>query len=367
MPDLKYIPLDEIRVNPVSLRDVQRTGEGFLELVNAIRAQGVMNPISVKSKPGEDGKKYELVDGLQRFSASLEVGTGTRDNGSGVLVDKTGPDGKPTKVGVIPAQVIERDEANTIVAQIIANAHRIETRPVEYAKAIFKYIGYNPGKSLVEVAADLSKNPQWVSKQMNLLKLHDQIKPLVDEGKVPLANAYVMAKMPPEEQLQWLERAQTLPADQFAAAGAERIKAIRDANRKGQNAGEEKFIPVPHIRKKGELEAESQKPEIGPALIRDLAITKDLAPNKAGLEQAAQSGFQLALSWVLSMDPRSVDLQRQKYENQKKADAEAKVRRDAEKAQKREQELAQKAKEAAETARTAREAAAKLPPETVPV
>lgn len=367
MPKLDYIPLDEIRVNPMSLRDVDHKGEGFLELINSVRSQGVLVSVSVREKPGDDGKRYELVDGLQRFSASLEVGTGSRDANGGVFVDKPGPDGKPMKMGVIPAQVIERGEAEMLVSQIAANAHKIETKPVEYAKAIFKYIGYNPSKSMSEVAVDLGKNPQWVAKQMGLLKLHDQIKPLVDEGKIVLANAYVLAKMPPEEQMQWLERAQTLPADQFAAAGGERIKAIRDAHRKGQNAGEEQFVPVPHIRKKNELEAEVQRPEIVPALLRDLEVTKDLSPNRAGLEQAARAGAQLAIQWVLSMDPRSVDLQRQRYESQKQADKEAKIRRDAEKAQKKEQDLAQKAKEAAAAAQAAREAAAKLPPEPVPV
>lgn len=377
MPQLAFIPLDKIRVNKVALRDVNRKADDFTELTNSVRSEGVTSAISVKHKPGEDGKEYELVDGLQRFSASQDVGTGVVDRipdpaeqgkfqRVGRFVDSTDNEGKPVKVGVIPAQVIDRDEAETIVTQIIANAHRIETKPTEYANAIFKYLGYNPTFTLAQVAAKLNKSPVWLEKQLSLLKLIDAAKPLVNEGKIPLANAYVMAKMPPEEQPSWLERAQTLESNKFSAAGLERIKQIRDANRKGVEAGAEQFVAVAHIRKKPELEGEVGRPEIGPALIRDLNVVKDIKPSPAGLLQAASAGFQLGLQWALSMDPKSVESAKKKWEDRKKADSEAKVRRDAEKATTREKELQQKTKEAAEIAEKARKAAAQLPPLPAP-
>lgn len=373
MPTLAFIPLDKIRVNKVALRDVNRKADEFTELTNSVRTEGVMSAVSVKRKPGDDGKEYELVDGLQRFSASQDVGTGVVDRlpdpndpsqsvRVGRFADSTDAEGKAIKVGVIPAQIVERDEAETIVSQIVANAHRIETKPTEYANAIFKYLGYNPTYTISQVAAKLNKSPVWLEKQLSLLKLIDAAKPLVNEGKIPLANAYVMAKMPPEEQTLWLDRAQTLESNKFSAAGLERIKAIRDAHKKGQDAGEEQFIAVAHIRKKPELEGEMSKPEVGPALIRDLNVTKDIKPSPSGLTQAASAGFQLGLAWALMMDPKSVEAAKKKWEDRKKSDSEAKIRREAEKAQKREQELQQKTKEAAEIAAKARAAAAQLPP-----
>lgn len=373
MPELAFIPLDKIRVNKVALRDVNRKSDDFAELTNSIRSEGVTSAISLKHKPGEDGRNYELVDGLQRFTASQDVGTGVVDrvpdpndpNGSmriGRFIDSTDGEGKPVKVGVIPAQIIDRDEAETIVTQIIANAHRIETKPTEYANSIFKYLGYNPTYTISQVAAKLNKSPVWIEKQLSLLKLIDAAKPLVNEGKIPLANAYVMAKMPPEEQPQWLDRAQTLESNKFSAAGLERIKQIRDANRKGVEAGAEVFIPVAHIRKKLELEAEMGAPNMGPSLIRDLNVVDGIKANAAGLLQAASAGFQLGLQWTLSMDAKSVELAKKKWEDRKKSDGEAKVRRDAERAQKREQELKQKAQEASALAEEARKAAAALPP-----
>ncbi len=365
MPELKFIRLSDIRVNPVALREANRQSDSFAELTNSIRREGVMSAVSVRHMPGEDGKQYQLVDGLQRFSASQEAGTGvvdlvTDEKGTrsvGKYEEGTDSEGKPTKIGVIPAQVIERGEADTLISQIAANAHRIETQPTEYAKAIFKYLGYNPTMTITEVAAKINKNPVWLEKQLGLLKLHETLKPLVDGGKIVLANAYTLAKLPPDEQLNWSERAQTQDSNTFNAAALARIKEIRDANKKGRDVGEEKFIPVAHIRKKSELEAEISKPEMGPALIRDLEVTKGIKPNNDGLLQAAQAGYQLGLQWALMLDAKSIEVQKQKYEDQKKKDEEQKARRNAEKEAKKAAETAEKAKEAEALSNAARAAA----------
>lgn len=364
-PQLKYIPLDKIRGNPVALRDVNKQGEEFLELVNSVRRDGVMSAISVRYKPdAADNKEYELVDGLQRFSAACEAGTGVVDKAEGGtrgIFDER-PDSKGPPVGVIPAQVVTREDADALVGQIIANAHKIETKPVEYAKALMRFLGYNPTMTESQLAATLSKSPQWISKMLGLVKLHDQIQPLVNENRMTVANAFVLAKLPPDEQLNWLERAQTMDANQFSSAALARVKEIKDANKQGRDAGEEKFVPVAHLRKKPEIEIESTKPEVLPALIRDLGVVRGIKASTEGLVQAAILGAQLGLSWALNMDPKSVEGAKLKYEERKKKDNESKIRRDAEKKDKKEKEAAERADKAKKEAEEARKKAAELPP-----
>lgn len=366
VPELKYIPLDKIRGNPVALRDVNRQSDEFTELVGSVKKDGVITAISVRRKPGEDGKEFELVDGLQRFSASQEAGTGTVADGQGVFdKDEKGEirkdlNGNP--VGVIPAQIIAREDADALTAQIIANAHKIETKPVEYARSLMRYLGYNPTMTEAQLAGTLNKSPQWINKMLGLLKLHDNIKPLVNEGRITVANAYVLAKLPQDEQLNWLDRAQTEGSNEFSAKALARVKEIRDANRKGTDAGEEGFVPVIHLRKKTELEQEMKKPEILPALIRDLNITKGIKPSAEGLLAAATAGAALGVKWALSSDERSIEAAKQKDAERRKRDAEQKIRRDAEKTAKKEKEASEKAAKAREEAAKAREAAAKLPP-----
>jgi ParB family chromosome partitioning protein len=322
---LLHIPLSDIRLNPVGLRDAQKNEVEFTELVDSIKKYGVINAIVVRSAPGGDGKKYELVDGLQRFSASQEAG-------------------KPT----IPAQVVTLEEADRIIAQVIGNAVRLDTKPVEYAKALMKILGYNPTWTEAELASRISKSPTWVSKQLGLLKLSDAAKVLVDDGKIVAANAYALAKLPPEEQDKWIDRAQTTDANQFTQQVYERAKQIREANRQGKDAGEEKFVATFHLRKKPEIEASIQNPEVARAMIADMKIGK----NKAE-QEAALAGFVLALQWVGSTDPKTVQAREQKWKDQKEKNKQDKIRRDAEKAQKKQQEATERASKAVEAAKAA--------------
>lgn len=333
-PSLDYIPLDQIRLNPVAIRDVEKSAVEFQELVDSIRKSGVLTAILIRRQPGSDGKQYELVDGLQRFSASAEAGL--------------------TK---IPAQIVTLEESDRIAAQVIGNAVRLETKPVEYAKGLMKILGYNPTWTEADLASKVNKSPAWIGRQLGLLKLHDQIKPLVNDGKVVVANAYALAKLPQDEQLNWLERAQTTDANQFTQQVLERVKAIREANRKGENAGEEQFVPVFHLRKKPEIEGEIKNPEFSKALIADLKIAGS-AKNK---DEAALAGFLLGLQWVGNMDPKSIEARKAKFEEQKKKDAEDKVRRDAEKKEKRAKEAEEAAAKAKKDADAAKAAAANLP------
>lgn len=381
MNELRHIPLNAIRQNKVALREVSQQEEGFLELVQSIRNEGVISPISVRRKtdPG-DSKEFELVDGLQRFTASNEAGTGSvtfevdpNDPNKKVVVgqyieEQTGdPENPIRRVGIIPAQIVDRDEAELLVSQVIANVHRIETKPTEYARQIVRYLGYKPTATEAEIAIKLGKNPVWISKTMTLNKLHASIKPLVDEGTIPLLNAYSLVKLPPEEQLEWLTRAQTEKSDVFVANVTKRAKEIRDANKAGREANPEEFSPTRHLRKIPELVEEATTPKVGPALVRECKITEGLKVNAQGMEQAAALGFKLALDWFSNFDPKSQQAQKEKDSARREQDKQTKIRRAAEVSAKKEEEARKRAAEASEKAAAARELAASLPAEPVAV
>lgn len=338
--EMATIPLIQIRANPIALRDANKSSEAFQELIGSIRAQGVQLPILVRRKPGEDGKEFELVDGLQRFTGASEVGTGVV--------------GTP---GVIPVRVVEKDDADALLAQIVGNAHRIETKPAEYAKAILRILGYSPTMTEAELAAKLNKSPTWINKQLSLLKLGDAMKTLVNEGKIPLINAYSLAKLPAEEQLAWVDRAQTMQPAEFTGAVSVRVKEIRDANRKGVEPGEEKFVPIAHLRKKAEIEEQVNDPSTIVTLARDTNAMDGIA----SYDEAFRAGAKLALQWSLNFDPKSLQAAEAKWAERKRQEEQDRVRRDAEKKEKRAKELQQKeaaAKIEADKARDSAEAVA---------
>lgn len=300
---LKEIPLAEIRENPVALRSIDKTAEGYAGLVDSIREKGVLNPIVVREVRNDDGSiVYGLVDGLQRYTASQDAGRAT-----------------------IPAQVVALNDAEVLEAQVIANVHRVVTKPFQYSKQLMRILAGNPTMTIAELATRLSMSPSWLSDRLGLVKLAPELAELVDAGTINLSNAYAIAKLPPEEQVNFIDRAITMLPQEFVPNVNQRAKEIRDARRQGRSPEKQGFVAIPHAQKIGDLKLEYEAPTIGPALIAETNARTPL------------DGWRLALSWALHMDPRSIEVARQRHEEREAAEAaeKEKQRREREEAKQR--------------------------------
>ncbi len=308
-PVVKVIPIGDIVPNQVALRGVNKEGEDYQNLLDSIKAKGiVLTPISVRQK--NDGEKdyYELIDGLQRFSCCCDAG----------IVE-------------IPANVLTMNDAEVLEAQVLANVHRVETRPVEYSKQLQRILSGNPTMTITELATKLAKSPSWVGERLGLLKLEKAVGALVDEGKINLSNAYALAKLPVEEQVNFLADAQTMKPGEFVPKINVRVKEIREARRQGKKANPAEFVPVAHLQKVSVLKAELAEMSVITALLKEF---KPKTVNEAAA---------LTLKWVLNLDPKSIEVAKVRYDQSQKAKAEAKQRRAAEREK-------AKAKKAAENA-----------------
>jgi len=284
MSELKNIPLDQIAQNQVALRNVDRQSEKFLGLKDSIAKQGVLNAISVRPATAEGAEQpYELIDGLHRFIASMEAGR--KD---------------------IPAQIMAKTDAEALEAQLIANVHKVETRPVEFARQIQRILANKPTLTVNALAGDLAMSPAWISERLGLLKLDPSIAELVDTDKIPLSNAYVLAKLPADEQKNFIQSATSEAPSEFVPRAQARIKEIRDAQRAGRTAGEVAFEPQARARKRTELVAELENPKMIPAIIKQGNI-KD--PIKAAHE---------AIKWALQLDDSSVEAGKAKFDQHRK-------------------------------------------------
>jgi len=320
MGELKKIAIVDIRENPVALRAVNRQDEGYLGLVESIKSKGFFGAITVRAKQDAETKAnyFELVDGLHRFCAAKDAG-----------------------LNEINADVVSLDDDQTLEAQIMANIHKIETRPVEYSRQLLRILSRNPLMTEIELAQKLGKSAQWIRERLGLIKIsNNDIAELVNEGKIKLANAYALAKLPPEEMADFVDRALTLPPDEFVPAANARLKELRDAKRKGTDASSAVFQPVAFMQKMKDVKDEMDKG----------AIAKSLCVGVANVEE----GFAMAVKWMLHLDPRSVEVQRAKDEARRKQRAEAQNKRLLESADKK----VEKAKKAAEEAEKAKAALA---------
>lgn len=315
--DLRNVQIGEIRENPVALRGVDRESPEFAQLRDSIARFGILNAITVREKQDETDKSiyYEICDGLHRYSGAKDAG-----------------------VTSIPVNVVTFDEAQTLEAQIVANLAKVDTKPIEYTRALQRMFTLNPTLTLTDMAEKLSVSPAWITQRLGLLKLHGEVQKLVDENRISLPNAYNLSKLPKDEQLNFIDAAMTQTAAEFAPTVTNRVKALRDAARQGREAEAPTFVAGAFARKLSELKAEGEKAAVGPALVAQVGAS------------TAAEGFALAVAWALSLDPNSVEAQRQKWQAREDKKAADKKARDIERADK-------KAAEASDAANKARAAA----------
>lgn len=290
---LKSILIDQIAQNPVALRNVDRQSAEFITLRDSIAKQGVLSAISVRESKGE--KPYELIDGLHRFMAAMEAG-----------------------LKEIPAQIISMSDAQVLEAQLIANAHVVKTKPVEFAKQIQRILAGRPTLTISQLASDLAMSPAWISERLGLLKLDKKIAGLVDENKITLTNAYALAKLPEDEQKNFVASASAELPSEFVPKVQARVKEIREAKRSGKSPAVPTFEAQPRLRKRSELVAELDKPT---AVAQMIKVAKVTDPIKAGL---------MVLQWALHMDDSSVNMAKAKFDQQQKEIEAAKAKRKAE-------------------------------------
>lgn len=302
------VPVHLIREGDVALRDVNRQDENYLHLVESIREKGVLNSITVREVKKDGETYYGLIDGRQRLNAAKDAG-----------------------LKEIPANIVSMNDGDVLEAQIVANLQKIETKPVEYSRQLVRIVAANPLMTKRELAKRISCDVGWLNKRLSLLNLGDKIGELVDEGKIGLANAYALAKLPEDEQADYVDRAMSDSHEIFIPLVHKRGQEIKAAKREGRKVEEKTFEPHPFLRNVKELKTELDTAKNIQAIIQ---MEKATTPEEGGIA---------VLKWVLHMDSESVKAQFAKEEQRKKA---IEARKEKAKAERE----ARKAKEAAEAA-----------------
>jgi ParB/RepB/Spo0J family partition protein len=305
---LRHMPLALIKPSDVALRSVDKEDEKYIGIVDSIRQFGVINPISVREmKDAETGKTiYGLIDGLHRYTGSVDAGLDS-----------------------IPVHIMQANEVELLEMQIIGNLHVVETKPAEYSKQLTRLLKLNPTMTTTELATKLGKSTSWLNERLNLLKLTEKIQDLVNDSTINITNAYHLAKLPQEEQDNFVDRAMTMTPSEFVPTVSARTKELRDARRQGRAAdGEKVFQPPIYLQKISDLKAELREQTVGKGLI-----------NQFGLKDPVEV-WKMAVCWMLHIDPISADISKTKDEEKRKLREEEKAAKKKERDKKKDKEAA---------------------------
>ena len=160
--DLREIPVDLLQPGKYQPRTDMHP-ESLEELASSIRAQGVVQPIVVRSI--NDMGHYEIIAGERRWRAAQMAG-----------------------LHEIPAVVRNVPDEAAIAMALIENIQRENLNPIEEAIALQRLINEFE-MTHQEAAGAVGRSRAAVSNLLRLLTLNDDVRKLVEQGDLEMGHA----------------------------------------------------------------------------------------------------------------------------------------------------------------------------------
>lgn len=162
---LKSIPIAQIVRNPFQPRKEFRPEE-LGELQESLRASGLLQPITVRRRPGKDG--FELIAGERRLRAAGKLGWKE-----------------------IPAIIKEIDDKAILTLALIENLQRADLNPVEEAEGYYQ-LSHDFGLTQQQIAETVGKDRTTIANMLRVLQLPENVRKLLEEGQLSLGHAKVL-------------------------------------------------------------------------------------------------------------------------------------------------------------------------------
>lgn len=212
--ELANLAVEAVHPNPKQPRR-RLDHEATAGLADSIRAQGVVQPIVVRSRR-EGG--YELIAGERRWRAAQEAGLAT-----------------------IPAVVRESGDRDALLLGLVENVAREQLSPVEEARAYALLVDeFDLG--LGEIAEQVGRSKPSVSNRMRLLDLPEDVLAMLERNELSEGHARAVLAVPDHEERRRLAR--EIVRRGLSVREAERAARWAGARRRPRRAARTPADPV---------------------------------------------------------------------------------------------------------------------------
>ncbi len=294
--DLKYyqaeLQLSELRECSIQLRQVDTRSVEYVELYDSIAAHGLWQPLLVRPCPVGG---FEVVDGFHRFNCCMKL-----------------------RLQTIPCYVRGMTDVEVLTVQIQANAVRLETDPINYARHLWRIINIDCELTVAQVAKAVKKSAAWVQSMLQIQSLCNKAKQAVQRGEVSITIAYSLARLKTAVQESLLPQAIALTSKEFEPIVKAHVRKYKQAIKKGSMEAYTNtlFEPMPYLHNMRELRHELAHTRAGSILIAKLNL------------QTALEGWKNCMEWIFHLDLDAVATQeKNNAARQELADEQARIRK----------------------------------------
>ena len=170
---LKTLPLDSLERGPYQPRKDFKP-EALRELADSIRAQGLVQPIVARRRPGLE--KYEIIAGERRWRAARLAG-----------------------LREVPVVIRAAPDKMVMCIGLIENIQREDLNPLEEASALDRLIREFEMRH-EDVAAAIGRSRSAVSNLLRLLELEQAVKRMLAAGELEMGHARALLSLPARQQ-----------------------------------------------------------------------------------------------------------------------------------------------------------------------
>jgi ParB family chromosome partitioning protein len=171
---LKSIPVSQITRNPFQPRREFR-GEDLAELQESLRASGLLQPITVRRRPGKDG--FELIAGERRLRAA-----------------------KALEWREIPAIIKEIDDRKLLTFALIENLQRTDLNPIEEGEG-YRQLAQAFALTQQQIAETVGKDRTTIANMLRLLQLPETVRSLLQQGQLSMGHAKVLLGLGEDDKI----------------------------------------------------------------------------------------------------------------------------------------------------------------------
>ncbi len=203
----------DIEPNPDQPRKIF-SEEELASLADSIAANGLIEPIVVRSSPSEG--MYQIIAGERRWRASMLAG-----------------------LNEIPVRIMELDDKKAAQVALIENVQREDLNAIEEATA-YEALVKRFGMTHDEIAAQIGKSRAAVTNSLRLLDLPDEIRNLLTDGTLSAGHGRALLGLEDKSSAPGLAR--HIAENRLSVRETE--KAVRKANIERRKALSPKNPPV---------------------------------------------------------------------------------------------------------------------------
>jgi ParB family chromosome partitioning protein len=180
---LRSIPVGQIRPNPLQPRKQFNVTE-LHDLESSIRANGLLQPITVRADPS--GLEFFLIAGERRFRAVQHLGW--------------------REIPAIVREAAEVDDKTSLTLALVENLQRADLNPIEEGEGYQQLIAQF-SLSQQEVADVVGKDRSTVANTLRLLALPSQVRRMVREGELTIGHARALLSLGDDHRIVDLAKA----------------------------------------------------------------------------------------------------------------------------------------------------------------